>query len=661
MPTYSVTDPNSGKVINLTGDSPPTEDELIQIFDSQQVKSGPRLAPGRSAKAQRIREKEGKESIGIVEAFTGEKRSTEEIEGLEEIGAAPELNQFSVPAFKTSIGLLATGDTESLKGIIKQQLPGAEFKEDEKGNTIVKLDSGEYALNKPGLSGQDLARAVFQFASFVPAGRAAAIPATATGRIAAGGAASAATEAGLQATAGQLGGGDIDFPEVALSGALGGGSQAVGELLSTGVRAATGTIPDSAQQAIDAGARLNVPVTTTDVIPPKNILGALSRQLGERIPVFGTGGKRASQQVARERVVQDFASKVEPFTSNDIVTSLKNKTSKIKKAAGNRLETTRNNLDQIGEIPKGNLINQIDNSLNNLKSVKISPDTKTIQQIEEIAKGAQQPHSFSQLRDARTAVRELAEASDPLGRSQLPSKSKAALKSIEKSITRDLDDFAKNNMSNADFQRYKKADLIYAQEASKLTKSRLKNILDKGDLTPETVETVLFSRKPSEVKLLYDSLGKTGRDAARSSLVQRALDKATRGDDISPTVFANQLDNLKKNTGIFFKGDDLKALNGLQKLLQSTKRAQEASVATPTGQSLLFVAAAGSGAQVGLIPTFLGAATGGSAARIYESAPVRNMLLRLSSTPINSTKFDKIIRDSLPAINAALQTIEGGK
>jgi len=35
MPTYKVTDPKSGKTLRLTGDSPPTEEELNQIFSSQ--------------------------------------------------------------------------------------------------------------------------------------------------------------------------------------------------------------------------------------------------------------------------------------------------------------------------------------------------------------------------------------------------------------------------------------------------------------------------------------------------------------------------------------------------------------------------------------------------------------------------------------------------
>jgi hypothetical protein len=37
MPTYNVTDTTTGKTLSLTGDSPPTEQELIQIFGQAQA------------------------------------------------------------------------------------------------------------------------------------------------------------------------------------------------------------------------------------------------------------------------------------------------------------------------------------------------------------------------------------------------------------------------------------------------------------------------------------------------------------------------------------------------------------------------------------------------------------------------------------------------
>ena len=53
MPVYNVTDPQSGKSMKLTGDSPPTEQELIQIFST--VGKGPTEKPqGQGSMGQRI-------------------------------------------------------------------------------------------------------------------------------------------------------------------------------------------------------------------------------------------------------------------------------------------------------------------------------------------------------------------------------------------------------------------------------------------------------------------------------------------------------------------------------------------------------------------------------------------------------------------------------
>lgn len=41
MPTYKVTDPNTGRVVRLTGDSPPTQQELEQVFAQFQVEEQP--------------------------------------------------------------------------------------------------------------------------------------------------------------------------------------------------------------------------------------------------------------------------------------------------------------------------------------------------------------------------------------------------------------------------------------------------------------------------------------------------------------------------------------------------------------------------------------------------------------------------------------------
>lgn len=604
----------------------------------------------------------------VRDFITGESKTTSRIEEVPEIGMAPELNEFSMRSLKTSAGLLATGDTEKAKQIIKAQIPEASFGQDEKGNVIVDLPSGAYALNKPGLSGQDIARGIFQFAAFTPAARLATAPAgagraaqalTSTGlrRGVTAGVGAAGTEAALQAGAQQVGAEGIEAEEVALAGAFGAGGQVLGDIVSAGVRGVKGQIGAREQQILEAGKKFDVPVMTTDVIPPKGIVGGLARQLGERIPIFGTGGKRAIQSEAREKAVKEFTDLIPENTSAEIIASLKAQTSKVKQAAGNRLNAVRDQLEPIGNVPTSNFANKIDDALEKLSKSKLERDEATIAKLSEYREGVGQDFSFEELRNARTNIRDVAESVDPVTRSQLRSQSKAQMDQVVQSITKDLDQFARDNLSPSQFRKYKEADFIYMKESQKLQKSRLKNILDKGELTPETVENMIFSRKPSEVKMLHDSLNAEGKAAARASLIQRALTKATDGDFINPSKFAKTLDDMELNTNIFFKGKDKQALKGLKRLLMASKRAQEAGVVTPTGQSLFGIGAVGAGSQVGFWETLAAAGTSGAAARVYESPPVRNFLLRLANTPINSTGFDRLVRTSTPKITAAMQAI----
>ncbi len=48
---------------------------------------------------------------------------------------------------------------------------GAKLRQDEKGNTIVSLPSGDYALNKPGLSPQDVASFLANALAFYTSGQ----------------------------------------------------------------------------------------------------------------------------------------------------------------------------------------------------------------------------------------------------------------------------------------------------------------------------------------------------------------------------------------------------------------------------------------------------------------------------------------------------------
>ena len=102
------------------------------------------------------------------------------------------------------------------------------------------------------------------------------------------------------------------------------------------------------------------------------------------------------------------------------------------------------------------------------------------------------------------------------------------------------------------------------------------------------------------------------------------------------------------------KGEERKQLDGLLTALNATRRAQEAAVTTPTGQTVLG-AGTGYAAFTDLTGTLGSLGTLGGLARIYESAPVRNALLRLAAAPKGSTQFEQALREAVEVMSAAAQ------
>ena len=212
----------------------------------------------------------------LIDAVTGRKKMTTEIEGLEEIRAAPELNELSGRALKGSLGLLTESDDQVVKGVLKQQFgDSVSFRQDEKGNEIATLPSGEYVLNKPGLTRQDVLRGIFDAVAFIPSARG-------PGTIASGQKAWS-LKAALKLLASQLGG-DFDPLNVAMSGVINAGGKTVENVAGTVFRGVTGS---PVNEVVEAGEELGIPVRTSDVSPPQTFSGKLDSKLLRKYQCLG--------------------------------------------------------------------------------------------------------------------------------------------------------------------------------------------------------------------------------------------------------------------------------------------------------------------------------------------------------------------------------------
>lgn len=433
---------------------------------------------------------------------------------------------------------------------------------------------------------------------------------------------------------------------------LGGAINQLGRAAGAAYRGIRGTIAPEAQQAIQFANAADVPLHTTDVLQPNSRVGRMAQTTAENIPFAGTSSMRAGQQEARSQLVDEFASRFGEYDPAIVVGSLKAKTSGIKRAAGNRLEQVQNAMAGVN-IQPSKAIQQIDTEIASLQKLGKVADNDTISKLqayrEELTRnaGASGPMAMDlqQLSGLRSQFRQ-----DVKGeRTVLPNRSDAAIQRIYNAMTGDIDGAIGQNLGNDTLRRYKQANAIYADEANKLQNTRLKNVIMKGDLTPEVVNNMLFSKNKSEVQNLYRSVGQVGRAQMRNGIIGKAMEKSGG----SPDQFLRQVNLMSNQTGIAFKGRDAAYLKGLKNYLESTKRAGQAGVTTPTGQQTIpFILGIGSATN----PALVGAGGGyGLLARMYESEPARNAMLRLANTPRGSTAFEKALADVERVVNSFSQ------
>ncbi|EOD3510100.1 lytic transglycosylase domain-containing protein [Cronobacter sakazakii] len=433
--------------------------------------------------------------------------------------------------------------------------------------------------------------------------------------------------------------------DLGLGVGLGAAANGVVKAAGAGYRALTGSISPEATQAIRFAEQNNVPLTTTDVIPPRSGVGRAAQTTAEKIPVVGTSGMRAAQQESRSQLVQNFANKFGEYNPAEVVNSLKSKTSGIKQAAGHRLEQVQSAMSGVS-IQPSRAIQQIDDEVSRLQKLGGVADTDTISKLQayrdELAKGNV---DLEQLSNLRSQFRMDVKGERPV----MPTRSDAAVQRVYRAMTGDIDSAIGQNLGNDVLRRYRQANAVYADEASKLQNTRLKNVLMKGDLTPEVVNNMLFSKNKSEIQSLYNSVGQAGRVQMRNGIIGKAMEKSGG----SPDQFLRQLNIMSNQTGIAFKGEDAAYIRGLKNYLESTKQAARAGVSTPTGQQAVPLII-GFGTAINPKAAAIGAGYG-LLARMYESKAVRNAMLRLANTPRGSSAFEKAAADVAAAIKAVSQ------
>ena len=467
------------------------------------------------------------------------------------------------------------------------------------------------------------------------------------------------TGAGSGQTAAELGYNPVVQIAASLAGGLVGGRAA--NVKTTPI---SQTVKNTVKDAETAG----VPVLTSDVRPPTTFASRWLQKTTESIPIVGTGGVRSAQQELRGEAVQDLARSFGVNLGDDVdiistVTRdlLKRRRSQLKKYTSQKSSVIKSEkLRDAGVVNVDRAVAAIDQEIATLSRLRTSEVGPVIERLrdwrgallgETTVKGldgknviVREGQSLENVELLRKQLSQSFEASDLASVKDLGTKT---LKKIYNPLREDMRSFIQSFGAKNDIKKFDTSNARLSELVGELENGLFKRVLSKGEVTPEAISSMLFSKKPSDLKLLFKNLDPAGQANARTAIITKMFkDSVNANGGVSPDVFKNQIKKMSDQLGIFFNERDLQSVEGLGRVLALTQRASQANLMPPTGAMLQIPVIGGL-----LTQTFGGVGAGvvaagslGAIARIVESPAVRNILIKLPKVRANSPQEAELLK-----------------
>ncbi|EKS9097459.1 DNA transfer protein [Escherichia coli] len=437
----------------------------------------------------------------------------------------------------------------------------------------------------------------------------------------------------------------------------GGAVNTVAKGLERGITAFKGDIAPEVAKKIATSESMGVTPMTSDIIPPKN---AFTRGLTQDAEgaLLGTGSKRAEQYATRSKLVSNYFDRFGEYNPDDVVKSLTTTLRGRKDAAGAVINDVTNKMGNAA-VDTTNTMNALNTAIARQERLGTSANQSLLTSLRNLREELANPATdldvtFDLLRQHRTAFRSNVQGDAMV----FPNQAKAATNMVENAMSKDLRNAVAKNLGASDAAKYLKANSDYANVYNKVLNKNIANKLNKAssEASPELINTVVLSRKPSDVKRIWSALDDKGKDAMRAAYVSKIAEKA--GD--SPAKFITEVNKLKSQSGgeiynTIFSGKHMKELDALHEVLQQTARSDTANVVTQTGQSQAnrirtIGATATLGATLALESGF------GAMMRLYESKATRNALLRLANTKAGTPAYERALNNAANAIRPLFAT-----
>jgi hypothetical protein len=389
----------------------------------------------------------------------------------------------------------------------------------------------------------------------------------------------------------------------------------------------------------------------------------MAQSMGEKIPVTGTGELRKAQQIARVGAVESFlrdqGARAGEATSDVIEVAAdleRTRGAKLSSLVKKKNDVIASVSDPAKPVDVAGTQAAVAQQVQALRDLPGAParaaeallvdfsrkvEGKTLAQVEELRKVIGDSLKAPELASVRT-------------------RADKAIDSIYGALRQDMSNHIATNAGADDLAKWQAANKQLSSMAKELDRfSELKTALNQGTERIGAVTNMMNNADPKVVKKLYDNLSAQGQATMRAAVVTDVANKAGGLESLSPEKFLTQVKAKSKQLGVVMSKEDMERLRNLQRALKVTARASQAALAPPTGvQAVPFVAGGGLVAALGVPGA---AATGfgaGALARAFESAPVRDLLMKMPTVKPGSRAETELAREIAVAMELAMRENE---
>ena len=540
-------------------------------------------------------------------------------------------------------------------------------------------------INRPGFSPMDAVQMLGIGAMFTPAGRMTAAAPSVAGRIALGATTAGITETGIQKGQ-ELAGGQFDPFDIALSTAVGpmaelarpalGGAQRIGRFIGsympenifgmkTAFKGLQEVIPEAKAQVLAYAKQAKeflqsgrpAIVVTQDAVPEmhppfRNII----LKVIERMPLTGTGTLRVKQRDQRVEILRNLADRYDLNPNTNYGASVLRD---INANAGQQLHAARTaidtGVDALADTPVilrdfrlriRDIIESEEKFGEMANQGVIKLLNKTRNAVWQGGREQDFGRGFGVVNDWLERLYAESANAAPAARAQLDDAAAA--------LRRDLERTAKESgVEGAEgwIRGTRQLETI----VNKSEATTVRGLIEAGEVDQKVMRTVLRGGREN-MELLARNLSDDGLHETQQMILRNAMRVggwrrtiAAEADvDAAKVLRFLESENVEQQLHTFFPGQAQAELNGMMEYLRMT------AVAQNIGKGVGMAASGGGGFFQGAANlsnvVFLGAV--GGLGHAYQSAPVRNLFLRLEHIKSDPRMKDAIMKELTPLLLA---------